>query len=707
MDSAVSNTSRREIIYQSDDLTVVVYDCKTETVFATFNEMGLSAEGDRYWGARLFEGMGISAIGFVSARPNWYPLSSMLPAIERVRARFGARRIVTYGFSQGGYGALKFGNQLGSSLTLAFSPQWSIDPADVGNEDPRFTAYYDPKSRNGERIAQYDLGKRNFVLYDMRMRQDAFNAEKLTTLGGVDAVPIAFAGHSTINIISEGGIAKSLIRLCIEKTDIGARDIRALLRTARSRSATYAQVRVAQLEGSAKRHANFLRQALEALPEGPIRSMGFIRVYLSAGEHDEAHKSLESLSDQTLLEFDLLVLWAKFRSEGFRPGEMRIAPLFAQKYPDNVFARLHGVNSFVELQQSQPAIAELQALSSVRGADVHAGHFIGLYQKLGMPDDAARMARQFNDSRTVSRADRTRIGAELLQLYKKNAMRSAMFNELIAQADANAGNAERLLHLIDLALEIKSLSVVEHIILANPSLRRTHPVVEIYEAQCESSRDKFKGSNMALALFKKDDRSYHFWWTLSVAAEQLLGVDPAIEAAVKALKFADAAQSAKAHARLAHLYTYANRRRAALGHLKAIEKIRPPPLSMFSSLAKLALQNEKPKMATQFASCCLAAAPTDISVILQCCLVLVSAGEGPLASPDIQKIVARAEQGIRLTRPQFDDLLRCCQAIDFKLEQRVATLGATCFPDDSRLQLLTSKSRGSFAGKFFAPQFGT
>ena len=67
----------RRIIYRSEHLTVVHIDAQSETVVVTFNEMGTQASGDHYWGDTLLERMGVSAIGFVSAKPNWYPLADM------------------------------------------------------------------------------------------------------------------------------------------------------------------------------------------------------------------------------------------------------------------------------------------------------------------------------------------------------------------------------------------------------------------------------------------------------------------------------------------------------------------------------------------------------------------------------------------------------------------------------------------------------
>jgi hypothetical protein len=692
--------SVREIIFKNDDLTVVAFDCQTPTVFATFNEMGMAAHGDAYWGSRLFEDMGVSAVGFVSARPNWYPLSAMLPAIESVKERFPGRRMVTYGFSQGAYGALKFGKQLSSALTLAFSPQWSINPEDVAHADRRFLSYYDPLVRNGEQIRDYDLGRNCFVLFDRQMKPDAFNADRLLALGGVTTVPLAFAGHDTVRIVTEGGIGKSIIRLCLESDHVAARDIRALVRSGRRRSKTYAQAKVAQLENSAKRHTRFVMSAIDTLPAGAPRSIGRIRVLLSTGDYASAAHHLTAIADQELQDSDLLTLWSKFRSADFKVGEARLAPLFKRKYPDNVFARLHGVSSYVALAETDHVRSELEALAAMPGASVHTAQFVEYYQRIGRPDDAAAVAKTLGESGTVKPADRLRIGAGLLQLYKKYAMRPALFNELMAQARISAGNDEALLALIRLGMEIKSFSFVEHVIGDNPGLRDRYPVVQVYELECEWVRNRSKAAESLQGMFESAIPSYEYWTALSIACEKMLGVDQAIKAAVRSLRFAEGVSLVKTHARLVHLNTFGNHRATAIRHLEILRRLRPAPTSLYGGLAKLALQNDRPKLAVILANECLASETRDLTVRLQCCQVLIHARELQQAAVHVIAILARVEQELCITRSQLEDLLMCCQAVNFKLEQRVASVGTRIYPDDAKLHLLESRSRHFFGAKF-------
>ncbi|MBV8524969.1 MAG: hypothetical protein JOY71_23090, partial [Acetobacteraceae bacterium] len=144
--------NNKSILFKSDHLTVVLSEHGSDCVFVTFNEMGLRANGFRFWGDGLLDSLKLTSIGFVSSSPDWYAPDDMEPAAKACSSYIKARRVVTYGYSQGGYGALKYSRLLSADLALSFSPQWSINPADVGDFDRRFTQHYDAERRNGERI---------------------------------------------------------------------------------------------------------------------------------------------------------------------------------------------------------------------------------------------------------------------------------------------------------------------------------------------------------------------------------------------------------------------------------------------------------------------------------------------------------------------------------------------------------------------------
>ena len=132
------------LLYESEHMELHFVDRGGERLLLTFNEMGLRAGGARFWGDTLAERLDLSAAGFVSRRPNWFPAEDTRRAIAALLAHVAGRfpERVAYGLSQGANAALRFRRELGATVVLAFSPQASIDPAVI--VDARFRRHFDP-----------------------------------------------------------------------------------------------------------------------------------------------------------------------------------------------------------------------------------------------------------------------------------------------------------------------------------------------------------------------------------------------------------------------------------------------------------------------------------------------------------------------------------------------------------------------------------
>lgn len=317
----------RQILFHSRNITVVNTEHGSETVFVTFNEVDRTASGAYFWGASAFDDIGVSAIGFVSADKNWYPPADMTAALDVVKQQIGTRRVVTYGFSQGGYGALKFGSRLSASLALGFSTQWSINPDDVSDFDNRFIHYYDKALQGGSRIEAHDLCPRNFIFADPGFTTDMMNAKRLIALSNVTLIPVPFVKHGTVRLITEGGLSRRLITRCLHQPDVEAAELRALLRSGRARSPMYQRGLIARLLREGRRHQHLLEKALKAIPDGPGKTMLLVAGHDAVNQRREAQAALDSLDDDALLTVDLQKYWTLFRASGFAEGEARLAPL--------------------------------------------------------------------------------------------------------------------------------------------------------------------------------------------------------------------------------------------------------------------------------------------------------------------------------------------------------------------------------------------
>lgn len=129
-------------------------------------------------------------------RENWYPAAAMARSAPAVRAVLRPRA-VGYGFSMGGYGALKYGRLLGLTHALAVSPQATIDPRDIP-EEPRYHRFFQPELHAGMQVGAADLAGFSVVVADPRHAPDRLHAEMLGATGAARRIPLPCMGHAAI-----------------------------------------------------------------------------------------------------------------------------------------------------------------------------------------------------------------------------------------------------------------------------------------------------------------------------------------------------------------------------------------------------------------------------------------------------------------------------------------------------------------------------
>lgn len=177
---------------------------RDDLLLVTFNDMTTLANGRRFWGQAMAEKYGLSAVGVVTARPSWFPESFMaeaIPAVREIARRFD--RVVVYGYSMGAYAALKYAAAVGADHVLAFSPQYSIDPAVTAAHDRRYAAHFDPAQRGGLPITAADTGTAEaFAIFDPAHVEDAWNVRQLPP--SVHRIPLHHMAHETVRAVTGG-----------------------------------------------------------------------------------------------------------------------------------------------------------------------------------------------------------------------------------------------------------------------------------------------------------------------------------------------------------------------------------------------------------------------------------------------------------------------------------------------------------------------
>jgi len=425
------------LIAETEDVAAIAADFGGDTVVVTFNELGTRRDGLQFWGDRLLEKLGLSSIGFVTTSPNWYPKASMEAIIPAVKKQIGDRRVITYGHSQGGYGALKFARALGVDVALAFCPQWSIDPRLVGEFDERFTQYHDPDKANGSPIEASDLSGLSFVFYDSRAKFDKLNVDRIKNFSGVTRIDIPFSDHDTIRLFSESRTAPELFEACRRRDGTALpRTIRRIARAARHGSPTYRRHRLIQLARRALLASDplscstFFNQALNQDQPG-YRFYKFISLRLAGlGADAQELKPLICLKD--LEEVGILDLWTLATRNDLKEIETLIADLIFKEGHPNAYITLHAVNSLMKFGDTERAVEILEALSEsseiVEYLEFFTDYCVSasrtdLLDKVMKRGDAPASKRDIRlkiIEYSLHRSDRATAFKQLMSLYNEN-----------------------------------------------------------------------------------------------------------------------------------------------------------------------------------------------------------------------------------------------------------------------------------------------
>ncbi len=202
------------LVAETENVQCYLRETQGQTLLVFFNESWRCG----VWG-RLFPGMapdllGFSVVDIISKRPNWYPaddMAAIIPVItKRIKGRF--TQVINIGFSQGGYGALKFSKAFGATTTIALSPQFSLDPRVV--KHGALSEHFDSRLNIGMAISGQDCSNRAFVLFDPYQSSDRVHVEALRAELAITEVEVPFAGHATGRLIHTVAGLKRVIANC-------------------------------------------------------------------------------------------------------------------------------------------------------------------------------------------------------------------------------------------------------------------------------------------------------------------------------------------------------------------------------------------------------------------------------------------------------------------------------------------------------------
>lgn len=188
-----------DMVFDGDLLRARLWlpDRPTTALYVTFRQW-VPGPGDFESRGRVQRALtaGLAHLHIQSRWNDWFlnrETAALEAALSATRARFLTAR--SLGFSMGGYGALRFSRALRLNQVLLVSPQVSLDPAMVPEED-RYpeAASFDPIAGNLATHARLDLT--GVVVFDPFYRLDALQAGRIMALfPNIAPAKLAFGGH--------------------------------------------------------------------------------------------------------------------------------------------------------------------------------------------------------------------------------------------------------------------------------------------------------------------------------------------------------------------------------------------------------------------------------------------------------------------------------------------------------------------------------
>ena len=203
------------ILFDDENMRVLYDERGTSTLVITFAPRSIVAHGEEFWARGALGKVGVSAVGFMPKGSNWFVPAFMEAALDSLNDITPLYdRIILYGGSAGAYAAAKWSRRLTAQYSICLGPQWSIDPAHVGDEDRRFAEYFTPAMAGMELTAE-DIDGKVYVLYDPHHEEDAYHAGMVSGLSpDVELVLCPYMHHSVVELFAGTRHMSDLLDAC-------------------------------------------------------------------------------------------------------------------------------------------------------------------------------------------------------------------------------------------------------------------------------------------------------------------------------------------------------------------------------------------------------------------------------------------------------------------------------------------------------------
>ena len=491
----------RRVLVETEHLLAIEQPAPSSAAFVTFSPLGVEARGDRFWGDDFLAASGFAAVGIVAKRANWFPPGDMRAVVDATRHALAGRTVLTYGTSQGGYGALKFGGALGAAGALAFAPQWSIDPADVRGFDKRFAQYHQAALHNGSAITPADLCPTNIVVYDPLEAFDRPNAERLLRLPRTQGVCCPFSGHFAVTMLAEARTARELLTRMVQEASFGASDVRQILRRSRRSSPSYRRARVSELSRRRTKLQDLARYAETTTDEElPIHRC---LVALAQGRRQDAVTFLDGASDEAIRSFDVISLWNLLRAAELPAGELRLLGTIDRHYAESLTHQLHAVNILQGCGRHEEAVARLEWAVTLPGVADHLDMVTAIAQLVGRLDIAHAVGMRPDVAAALSPGRRREWRLRLAHDYRQTGQRGkgfALLHDMASDKTSTVAELQEVARRIEAAGEAGYALDIRNRLLAS---RPDDEILQVEVIEAMSRLDTTQAMERALAMAAK------------------------------------------------------------------------------------------------------------------------------------------------------------------------------------------------------------
>ncbi len=675
----------KQVLFKSNEIVIVLQEAPGATLFVTFNGMGEVASGDKFWGDAFFFKKDIPAVGVMTTRPNWLPNSQLHLIAETILSICNGRRVITYGHSQGGYSAIKMSKALNAQAAIAFCPQFSINPKDVGDFDKRYVSYYG--GNNGEAIKSTEICQNSYIFFDPYEPRDAKNASLIAALAPktVKSITAPFSSHSTILLFSESKLSSDLINMfCAEELPT-AHACRGLVRRTRARSTTYQTEKVKALLKRINKGEIFLKRSIEQVPQN--QRPAFELMYLvEKKDHEAAKSKLNEVENRFLISPEPLTYWTYFRQTGFLEGELKVAQILNEKFAENEYIRMHVANTYIQANdfvRAEPLVVKLAGSKSI---GKYIGHISAFARKLRRADLLDLALQNATSSGQISEETKLALSMAVCEIYSSTGNRALAINKINSLTIEYSESHPVLKRISDLAMRLGfsqvALTIRDQCLVLDPTNEQSR--LDVIEATIATDPPT-AFQELSAILNSNNSQSSTYWDRVAALFERLGDSNGAINAANRSLTINNDSSSSRLTLASAHLNN--GNSKQALSEISQLSISSTVSGEQLERAVDIAFRLREGKLALVLARKLISISSSSHSSQLALSEALVSCAEFDEALSILKALSAAVNAGEHFRE---SELIRLCRLLPkvqcFDIQRKVLAIAIQLFPKSRQLQ---------------------